>query len=48
MTWNWQKNDWPNFTWDASRLLQAERQFLVGGGLTLALRRTFGRLRSAT
>ncbi len=34
--WNWQKQDWPNFRWEASRFLQAERRFLVGGGLMLS------------
>lgn len=33
MTWNWQKDDWPNFTWDASRLRKAEEQFLLGSGV---------------
>ncbi len=33
MTWNWQKPDWPNFTWDASRLREAEEQFLLGSGM---------------
>src|ERR1700684_2423822 len=33
MTWNWQRNDWPEFTWNHARLLQAERQFLIGGGM---------------
>jgi Fic family protein len=33
MTWNWQKPDWPNFTWDASRLRKAEEQFLLGSGM---------------
>jgi Fic family protein len=32
MTWNWQKPDWPNFTWDAARLRNAEEQFLIGSG----------------
>ena len=32
MTWNWQKSDWPNFTWDAPRLRQAEEHFLLGSG----------------
>lgn len=31
--WNWQKQDWLDFRWDASRFLQAERRFLIGGGL---------------
>src|ERR1019366_2025782 len=32
MPWNWQQPDWPNFTWNKSRLAQAEQQFLVGAG----------------
>ena len=32
MTWNWQRSDWPNFSWDASRLRKAEAQFLIGSG----------------
>ncbi|MBM3766928.1 MAG: Fic family protein [Acidobacteria bacterium] len=32
MPWNWQQSDWPNFTWDASRLRAAEEQFLIGTG----------------
>src|SRR5208282_505806 len=32
MVWNWQQPDWPNFTWNESRLAQAEQQFLVGAG----------------
>ncbi len=33
MTWNWQKTDWPNFTWDAPRLRKAEEHFLFGSGM---------------
>ncbi len=33
MRWNWQKPDWPNFTWDSNRLQKAEEAFLVGGGV---------------
>src|SRR5215475_16066382 len=33
MTWNWQKTDWPKFTWNRQRLELAEREFLVGGGV---------------
>ena len=32
MPWNWQQPDWPNFTWDAVRLHQAEQRFLIGSG----------------
>jgi|CXWL01.1.fsa_nt_gi Fic family protein len=32
MRWNWQQSDWPEFTWDESRLSKAEERFLLGGG----------------
>lgn len=32
MIWNWQKPDWPEFTWDARLLRKAEEQFLLGSG----------------
>ena len=32
MTRNWQRHDWPKFTWNSPRLAAAEQQFLVGGG----------------
>ena len=33
MTWNWQRPDWPNFVWDATRLRKAEEQFLLAAGV---------------
>jgi Fic family protein len=33
MDWNWQKTDWPDFSWDASRLYKAEEQFLLETGV---------------
>jgi Fic family protein len=33
MTWNWQQPGWPHFTWNPSRLRQAEERFLVGAGM---------------
>src|ERR1039458_4739689 len=33
MRWNWQRADWPDFSWQRSRLTRAEEQFLVGGGV---------------
>ena len=33
MAWNWQKSDWPSFTWNRARLEKAEQQFLLGGGV---------------
>lgn len=32
MRWNWQRPDWPNFTWDERRLAKAEERFLLVGG----------------
>jgi Fic family protein len=32
MKWNWQQTDWPEFTWNATRLAQAEAQFLLHSG----------------
>ncbi|MBX3406613.1 MAG: Fic family protein [Phycisphaeraceae bacterium] len=35
MVWNWQQPDWPRFTWEASRLEQADRRFTLAGGVFL-------------
>lgn len=35
MVWNRQQSDWPNFQWKASLLEQAEKRFLIGGGMLL-------------
>lgn len=35
MRWNWQKPDWPAFTWDAHRLARAEARFVLGSGMFL-------------
>lgn len=32
MTWNWQKEDWPNFTYDAEALNGSEETFLLQSG----------------
>jgi len=37
MIWNWQQPDWPEFTWSAHRLNQAEQRFLVGGGVLVGI-----------
>src|SRR5215468_6899121 len=39
MIWNWQKLDWPNFTWKQGRLDLGEQEFLVGGGIFLGAAR---------
>src|SRR5882762_7698622 len=33
MTWNWQKADWPEFSWDEALLRKAEEHFLKGTGM---------------
>src|ERR1700690_4313697 len=33
MIWNWQKPDWPHFSWDRARLANPEAHFLVETGL---------------
>ena len=33
MLWNWQRPDWPTFSWDQGRLAAAEQEFLLGGGV---------------
>jgi Fic family protein len=35
MSWNWQQPAWPTFTWDAARLVQAERLFAENAGLVV-------------
>ncbi len=32
MIWNWQKPDWPQFSYDAARLRKSEERFLLGAG----------------
>lgn len=32
MIWNWQQPDWPNWRFDAAKLNDLERQFLLGSG----------------
>lgn len=35
MHWNWQNPDWPNFTWDRTRIATAEKKFLLGSGVVI-------------
>jgi Fic family protein len=35
MPWNWQNPDWPNFTWDHTKIASAEEQFLLGSGVVI-------------
>ena len=33
MTWNWQKPDWPDFSWNETLLRNAEERFLLEAGM---------------
>jgi len=33
MTWNWQRPDWRNFSWNTAHLRKVEEHFLVGAGV---------------
>jgi len=33
MTWNWLRSDWPQFSWNRTRLRKAEERFLLGAGV---------------
>ena len=33
MKWNWQRPDWPDFSWNRALLRKAEERFLVGTGI---------------
>lgn len=35
MFWNWEKPDWPDFTWKQARFTEAEARFRTGGGVFL-------------
>ncbi len=36
MPWNWELPDWPKFSYDPDRLLDSEKQFLLGSGSSFA------------
>jgi len=42
MTWNWQQPDWPDFTWEKSRLAAAEQRFLLGGVVLVGMVKHLG------
>jgi Fic family protein len=42
MTWNWQQPNWPEFTWEKSRLAAAEQRFLLGGGVLVGMVKHLG------
>jgi len=35
MKWNWQLEDWPNFTWDSDKLVVYEQSFTESGGIII-------------
>lgn len=37
MTWNWQQNNWPNFSWDQSQLIAFEHSFLQSAGIKIGV-----------
>ncbi|KAK0361158.1 hypothetical protein LTR94_024438 [Friedmanniomyces endolithicus] len=39
MVWNWQQKDWPNFTWDERKLVQAEALFAEKSGVLIGASR---------
>ena len=42
MNWNWQTPDWPNFTWNLSRMAATEEQFLIGAGVVIGTAKHLG------
>jgi Fic family protein len=42
MNWNWQTQDWPNFTWNLSRMAATEEQFLIGAGVVIGTAKHLG------
>jgi len=42
MTWNWEKPDWPNFTYDSVALGPLEKQFLLQSGEFVGARKYIG------
>jgi Fic family protein len=43
MTWNWQRPDWPDFSWNKTRFLKAEALFLVESGEFAGMFKHLGR-----
>jgi Fic family protein len=33
MIWNWQQSDWPDFSYDPSRIEESEKRLLLDAGL---------------
>ena len=42
MMWNWQKTDWPEFSYDKSRFDESEKRLLIGAGLSLGAYKHLG------
>lgn len=42
MDWNWEKPEWPNFTWDPARMAAREQAFLLHAGVTIGATQHLG------
>src|ERR1700733_2538210 len=42
MPWNWELPDWPKFNYESRRIVQQERQFLLGVGSAFAFLKNIG------
>ena len=42
MKWNWQRPDWPKFSWDAARLRKVEEHFLLQSGVVTGIFKHLG------
>src|SRR5712672_1455357 len=42
MTWNWQRPDWPTFSYDSKALVPVEQKFLLQSGETIGAFRHIG------
>lgn len=42
MIWNWQQENWPNFSWDERKLVTIEAAFIEGAGVTIGASKHLG------
>ena len=35
--WNWQQDDWPNFTYDKEKIAQLEREYIQEAGISFGI-----------
>lgn len=43
MNWNWQRPDWPKFSWNSARLRRAEERYLLGAGVVAGIVKHLGK-----